>query len=43
MNDLELEVMIQRVTAANTIIKAFTYVFLGARITGSYFSFINKP
>jgi len=30
-------------TAANTIIKAFTYVFLGALLTGSYFSFINKP
>jgi hypothetical protein len=30
-------------TAANTIIKAFTYVFLGALITGSYFSFFNKP
>jgi hypothetical protein len=30
-------------TAANTVIKAFTYVFLGALLTGSYFSFINKP
>ena len=30
-------------TAANTVIKTFTYIFLGALITGSYFSFFNKP
>jgi hypothetical protein len=29
-------------TAANTLIKTFTY-FLGALLTGSYFSFFNKP
>ena len=30
-------------TAANTMIKTFTYIFLGALLTGSYFSFFNKP
>ena len=30
-------------TAANTVIKTFTYIFLGALLTGSYFSFFNKP
>jgi len=25
------------------VIKTFTYIFLGALITGSYFSFFNKP
>ena len=42
MTELELEAMIQR-TAANTVIKTFTYIFLGALLTGSYFSFFNKP
>ena len=31
-------------TAANTVIKTFTYIFLGALLAGSYFSFLNpKP
>ena len=30
-------------TAATTVIKTFTYIFLGALLTGSYFSFFNKP
>lgn len=30
-------------TAAHTAIKTFTYIFLGALLTGSYFSFFNKP
>ena len=31
-------------TAANTMIKTFTYIFLGALLAGSYFSFLDpKP
>ena len=31
-------------TAANTVIKTFTYIFLGALLAGSYFSFLDpKP
>ena len=31
-------------TAATTVIKTFTYIFLGALLAGSYFSFLDpKP
>ncbi len=31
-------------TAANTVIKTLTYIFLGALLAGSYFSFLDpKP